>query len=157
MRVLVISPESCGSKLVAKIVAHVLGIKKYGDWFGGGKVFTEKDEVYHVSLPRTKKREFVDIKPLVSWSTHIVVTTRDHNISADSKCQYCETIEQAIQENEIAKSMLEPILQYRKTFVFSYETFIYYRLTYLKLLYRFLGVESSFIPSLHNGNRKYLR
>ena len=58
---------------------------------------------------------------------------------------------------EAKQKMSEILASDVKCFVFSYEAFIFLRKDYLSLLYKFLDVESDFMPLLKDGNKKYLR
>lgn len=159
MKILVIGPERTGSMLVAKIIAHVTGVKSFGSWPGGGKVKNDEHEIYHVSLPRNRQnREYPQVNLLIDESTHVIITTRDNNISIASKQQrFTKFSNHAKQENIIAQNMLQAFLSHEKVFICSYETLVYYKLYYAKLLYHFLGIESDFIPEIYDGNQKYLK
>jgi len=63
--VYVIGPESSGSMLVAKILAHTLEVAKYGTWNGGGTVKHKERKIHHVSLRTGPSSYFRDIATLI--------------------------------------------------------------------------------------------
>ena len=61
--IFVIGPESSGSMLIARILAHTLGIIKFGKWSGYGKVEDNTHKIIHRSLPyHLNPPEYPDIE-----------------------------------------------------------------------------------------------
>lgn len=181
--VFVVGPESSGSMLTAKIVAHVLNVRLYGLWnppvgwshsdLPRGRVSDAVhsrvvesgiDAVCHRSLPYGRDGDmYPDLDRWCSMNgdAHIqfVITTRDISIVDRSKRRRFNRSEQMCRENRHASrqfigSVIQKKLPY---FIFSYETLVYLREDYLRQLYGFLGVESGFVPpDLFDGNERYI-
>jgi len=57
---MVLGPGSTGSVLIAKTIAHVLGVKEWGTWDGRQWAKSEdqtENNVFHLSLPAFKAPE----------------------------------------------------------------------------------------------------
>lgn len=181
--VFVVGPESSGSMLAAKIVAHVLGVRPYGEWdpptgwshgdLPQGRVSdvaqknavaARTDTVCHRSLPHGRDADlYPDIDQWLSMNgdalTRFVITTRDVNIVDRSKRKRFNRPESLCRMNrERSREWIADALRRRlPCFIWSYETLVYLREDYLRLLYAFLGVESDFVPpDLFDGNAKYV-
>jgi len=161
--VFTIGPESTGSMLVAKIIADVLGVETYGQWNGVGWIDKGANKVCHRSLPFNIPPQYPDIEQWISSNQEshdifFVLTTRDITLSEKSRInRFGKNLHQVGLESIQAKNRILNLLNSeQKCFIFSYETFMYLELGYLKELYRFLGVESDFIPKLIDGNKKSL-
>lgn len=164
--IFVTGKEGTGGGLIARTLSHVLGIQEFQSWDGcvphiscqGG------DKVQHTSLPYGGgEGNWPDVARWVDknrdYEQYFVITTRDVNISEMSKMVQCgKDLSQVRRETQGAHRVLTQIMQGgHRTFIFSYETFMFLQETYLQRLYRFLGVESKFMPPLEDGNVKYLR
>jgi hypothetical protein len=164
-RVIVTGPEGSGGALVAKTVAHVLGVSHYDEWDGvwPNAVESSVGTVQHVSLPAGKPSKFPDV---FGWlnddaasDVSFILTVRDNGISVRSKMRRAgKTQDEAQGDNSRAAQLMDTIARStRPYFFFSYEALLYLRITYLRELYRFLGVSSDFVPPLVDANARYLR
>ncbi|NQS99660.1 MAG: hypothetical protein HQ595_01135 [Candidatus Omnitrophica bacterium] len=161
--VLVTGPEGSGSRLVARIISQVLGIQEFELYNGIGASYKGKHRVEHFSLPSGPQAIYPDIKTKIEnnkgFELYLVLATRDINISGLSRMnQYGKkkravAIECLRAQSIISGMLSEPV----KSFIWSYETFMFLKRAYLNLLYEFLGVESDFLPELIDGNKKYLK
>lgn len=141
--ILIIGPESSGSAFIGKTIAHACGI----EWDGYGEI----EGFEHISLPTKRGAIF----PKVDFNrNHIIVTTRDTNISAKSKVQRFNRRNPAA-ENKRAAKILGEIIDRDNVFIWSYETMIFLGRPYFKLLYKFLGIESDYVPEIIDQNIKY--
>jgi hypothetical protein len=181
--VFVVGPESSGSRLAAKIVAHVLGVHAYGHWatpvgwshsdLPQGHVSDSAhniavaagtDTVCHRSLPYGRKGDtYPDLERWCSMNrdalTQFVITTRDVSIVDRSKRIRFNRTEALCQMNrQRSRQWIADVVQRKlPCFIWSYETLVYLREDYLRQLYAFLGVESDFVPpDLFDGNEKYV-
>ena len=113
--VFVVGTESSGSKLIARILAHALGIRPYGTWNASG--WATSPESPHRICHRSRRQRWPE---------------RPRNIMREvmRTCSYT---------------------------IWSYETFMLLRDEYLQGLYRFLGIESTFMPAdVTDGNAKHV-
>jgi hypothetical protein len=159
--VLVIGSGGTGSMLASRIIAHVMGVKCYGCWNGGGEIENLKTKVLHVSWPGGPVRnpQFRDLDSILrghqGYRVRIVLTTRDRTMSEVSMRQRFrwsvkDTKQLSRRAREHVKDLMRRDLDF---FIWSYETFMYCQDAYLALLYKFLGVESDFVPDdLVDGN-----
>ncbi len=161
MKVVVVTGLECtGSKLCAKIVAHVLNICEYGTWNGMKWTSSNNKAVLHRSTPAAvnkSKKQMIDPQELIKTYKDLsfVFTTRDSNIIAKRKKYSLKEKKKWINANrEIIKTVVEKGIPYM---YFSYEAFMTYKDIYIKELYKFLDVQSNFLPSLRDGNIKYLK
>jgi hypothetical protein len=180
--VFVVGPESSGSRLAAKIVAHVLGVHAYGHWarpvgwshsdlphgnvsdsVQNNAVAARTDTVCHRSLPYGRKGVYPDLERWCSMNsdalTQFVITTRDVSIVDRSKRIRFNRTESLCKLNrQRSRQWIAAVLQRKLPyFIWSYETLVYLREDYLRQLYAFLGVESDFVPpDLFDGNQKYV-
>lgn len=165
--VFVIGPESSGSQLIAKIIAHVLNVRKYTDWKGGGWAIAQTENfdnnVVHRSLPDGGLETlYPDIDEWVNKynnkEIYFVLTTRDQNIVALSKKRrFNRTNKDCEMNRKKSREILEYVIANFRYFIWSYETFLYLQESYLKILYNFLGEDSDFHIELYDGNKKYIR
>ena len=111
-------------------------------------------------------RRFYDPVPFITglkeagYEVYVVLTVRDYTIAAHSK--YREHTQQHLEtaRNEMDRAialMNSAIEAHAQTFVCSYEACMTLGAPYFKHLYRFLGVESDHLPTLRDGNRKYIK
>lgn len=179
--VFVHGPESSGSRLIAKIVAHVLGVHPYEKWNAIGwshgdrplgevseaaqqrAVAARQDTVCHRSLPYDNAVTYPDIDRLLAMNRDaacaFILTTRDAGIVELSKRRrFRRSAEECRANRERSRELLAAVIRRKLPhFIWSYETFMYLREDYLRLLYAFLGVESDFFPpQLVDGNAKYV-
>lgn len=157
--VIVIGPESSGSKLAAKICAHVLGVRRFGEWNAAGWCGEAGPRVCHRSLPYGWPPVFPDLPALIEeqgrdCDIRFVLTTRDITLSEISRFRrWGKPPEQARRESLQAREVMAGVLRSdRPFFLWSYETFMFLGKDYLAGLYRFLGVDSDFCPDLADGN-----
>lgn len=157
----VIGPESSGSILIAKIIAHFLNIAPFSKWNGHG-LKQNKHKIYHRSLPYSKPPEYPNIEKWVkenkNYEQYFVLTTRDITLSEISKIdRFNKDIEQVKKESLKASNIIKDVLKKHKSFIWSYETFMFLQEDYLKLLLNFLNVEidNIILPiELKDGNKK---
>lgn len=149
--------------LVGRVVAHVLGAADYGDWDGIGWIDNGGNKVCHRSLPFGSPSVYPNVRKWINdnegeYELYFVLTTRDQTISEASRInRFNKPVEQVQRESLEARQIIRDLLgSEQKCFIFSYETFMYLELSYLQQLYRFLGVESGFMPSITDGNRRRL-
>jgi hypothetical protein len=161
--VFTVGPESSGSMLIARIIANVLNVEKYGKWDGVGWIDKGKHKVCHRSLPFNIPPQYPNIAKWISdnkrnYDIYFVITTRDLTISEVSRInRFPKTMEQVQKESKNARAVISALLNSdQKCFVFSYETFMFLELAYLKRLYKFLGIDSNFIPDIIDGNKRRL-
>ncbi|MEM8777525.1 MAG: hypothetical protein AAGF26_01370 [Cyanobacteria bacterium P01_G01_bin.49] len=158
--IFVIGPESSGSMLIAKICSHVLGIHEYGTW--DGVAWSDKGEhkVCHRSLPYgSKPPKFPNIEHWISqneesYEVYFILTTRDITISELSRFyRFLKPLKQSQKESEKARDIMTMIINSKyKHFIWSYETFMFLKKEYLNCLYKFLDMESEFIPNIVDSN-----
>jgi hypothetical protein len=164
--IIVIGPESSGSKLAAKICAHAVGVHAFGTWNAVG--WTDGCEsghrVCHRSLPFGTAASFPDLESMIAehrdrYDIRLVLTTRDRTLSELSRrTRFGKSAQQVSHETDRATTIIKTILGSEwPSFLFSYETFMLLGKDYLDLLYRFLGTESDFMPELRDGNAERLR
>lgn len=157
--VVILGPESSGSKLVAKTCAHVLGVHAFGSWNATGWSSGNGHRIYHRSLPHGRPSQFPDVDALVGdrgadHALRFVLTTRDRTLSELSRCErFLMDAAQARHDSDRAREIMASILRSDwPSLVWSYETFMFLGKDYLDLLYRFIGVESDFMPELVDAN-----
>ena len=163
--VIVTGPEGSGGALVARTVAHVMGVCGYDEWDGVWPHTIESDamKVQHTSLPAGKPSQFPDVMRWLEgeegYFPVFILTVRDNGISVRSKMRRADkSLAEAESDNaEAARLMAEIASSSHPHFFFSYEALIFLRLTYLTELYRFLGVASDFVPPLVDANARYLK
>lgn len=161
--VFVIGPESSGSKLIAKIISHALNIDQYGEWNGMGWTENGMHKVCHRSLPFLIPPQYPDIEKWIhdnqrDYDIFFVITTRDITLSEISRIKrFKKTSTQVQEESKRANEIIRDLIKSRqKYYIWSYETFMFLEMDYLKLLYNFLGINSDYMPALIDGNRKSL-
>ncbi len=157
--VFIIGPESTGSKLIARVCAHVLSIADFEEWNGSAWCDNGKHKVCHRSLPYNIPPTFPDIEKWIAenqkeYHLSFILTTRDVTISHLSRAsRWKKTIEQCSVETKEAKKIMTQVIKGKHPhFIWSYETFMFLGLIYLKQLYGFLEIESDFLPDLKDGN-----
>lgn len=152
--IIVLGTESSGSTLIAVTIARALGIENYE-----GRQWSEEnekeDKVCHNSLPAGKEiKEWPNIDKFALPNRSFVLCTRDKNcIILAEKSQ---GIKAATEQNEKAKKIMTKFLETERCFIWSYETFMFLEDAYLKILYNFLGINSTYMPKLKDGNEKYI-
>lgn len=158
-----IGPEGTGSKLIARIISQALGIKGFDEWSGNGWCDSGQHKICHRSLPYKNPPRYPDIGRWIlenkaEYEIVFVVTTRDITLSEMSRTKrFGKSSMQVHNESETAKFMIKNLINSgNQYYIWSYETFMFLGIDYLKLLYGFLGIESDFCPSLMDGNRKKL-
>lgn len=176
--VLVTGPECSGSKLIAKTIAHAMGIINFNTWSGIGwsnsrnklgniehsdardALRNNIDVVCHRSIPYAQG-EYLDIddfvKVIEGFDRYFVLTTRDQSVVNISKHRKTKKNKKrlSIEKNRSRKTLIK-IINEQRFYIWSYETFMYVGKPYLKNLYNFLGVDSNFCPNTVDGNSKYI-
>lgn len=157
--VIVLGPESSGSKLIARVCAHVLGIRPYGEWNAVGWCAGGGHEVCHRSLPYGDPPRFPDVESMIAehradHDIRFVLTTRDVTLSEMSRSRrFAKPAPQLREESRRAREIMAGLLRSEwPVFIWSYETFMFLGKDYLDRLYAFLGTASDFMPDLVDGN-----
>ena len=141
MNVLVIGPESTGSKLCARICAELLGIVKASEWNGMDEAINKNHKVTHRCIPWDgmwfDPKDFIEGEGI----NKVVITSRYNEFSIRSKQLRYNKIEYAaVEENKDAIIMLSELIYYYDCMFFSYETLLMYGLGYIDQLSFFLEV-----------------
>ena len=165
MKILVTGPENSGSKLCARTIAHVLNVCDFEDWAGhywAPNKISNKHSVLHRSTPYAGNN-VVNVNQIIKEykgkDLRVVFTTRDGNISKNrlKKTRKNYTDDDAkhfIGENiKIINKVRKENIPY---IFWSFESTILYAETYLYDLYKFIGIESEYIPPLFDANEKYI-
>ncbi len=173
--VFIIGPESSGSTLIAQIISAALN----GDtaWSGRGfnccnspfcdraTDFTKpcsqvEHLVCHRSLPFGQKPEWPPIKEWQSmYEAYFVLCTRDSTISALSvKKRFQRKSEHIAEHQSLAREILTDLLKSKaKSFLWSYETFMFLKEAYLEEIFSFLDLTSDYRPAeIKDANPKYI-
>lgn len=165
---IVTGPESTGSTLIAQIIACSLNLThSLQDWNGRGQIgeMGENFIVLHRSQPSKtcgfiSLSQFEDMFP--GYELKFVLCTRDRNVSAASNfSRRGKASSLQNEEVERALSIMNDIMSSRHPFyVWSYETFMLLKNSYLKSLYdtfigscRRLDVADSLLV---DGNAKFV-
>ncbi len=160
--ILVTGPESTGSRLIARTIATAIGICNFEEWDGHGDRKSETDFVMHRSLPHNDPPNWIDIDEIKNgvakdYTFYVIFCTRDIHIIARSKVFRFIKSNKVIQlEARNAKTIISDHLN-NNSFIWSYETFMYLKEAYLQRLYQFLDIKSEFMPSIEDGNQKYIK
>ena len=161
--VFVIGPEGTGSKLIARIISQALDISGFNEWRGNGWCDNGQHKVCHRSLPYQNPPRYPDIEGWIlenktGYEIFFVLTTRDITLSEISRInRFGKTAMQVHSESETAKTIIKNLINSESQYyIWSYETFMFLGIDYLKLLYGFLGIKSNFCPPLVDGNKKKL-
>lgn len=174
--IFIIGPESSGSTLIAKIISTALN----GDTGWNGRGFNccntwncdresgfskpcskVKHLVCHRSLPFGENPEWPPIEKWTNmYDATFVICTRDATISSKSVLDRMKRTEKDREDNRNrSTAIIKDILASNsRSIIWSYETFILLKETYLKQLYQFLEIESTYFPdSIVDANSKYIR
>ncbi|HIL98557.1 MAG TPA: hypothetical protein EYG51_22000, partial [Pseudomonadales bacterium] len=96
MKVIVTGPEKSGSRLCARVAAHVLGVCRFEDWAGYAYApnrSNSKHGVLHRSTPYANG-EILDIDQIMEESreedVRFIFTTRDGNIARTKREDYTD-------------------------------------------------------------------
>ena len=167
--------ESSGNKLLYKILSMANNIKKVShdvvDEWEINKITYNKDThlVCFRSLPSypkgTGKRRFTNILDLyknlekTGYLPYIIIPVRDPLCVEKSKTRnHTKNKEISEEEINIAKKQISAIIKSNvRSFIFSYETFMFIGRDYLYLLSSFIEEPLHLKLSLINGNRKYIK
>lgn len=162
--VFVIGPESSGSKLIARVCSHALGIRSFEEWNGTGWSDRGNDKLCHRSLPFDIPPKFPDIREWIrenekEYDLFFILTTRDITLSEQSRYdRWKKPADQAKAESRRAREIMTDVIHSGVNyFIWSYETFMFLGKDYLQELYAFLGVQSDFFPGLRDGNESRIR
>jgi len=173
--VFVIGSESSGSTLIAQIISAALN----GDagWSGRGfnccdSAFCDRENdfsqpcsevehlVCHRSLPFGLEPEWPPLKAWQSgYDAYFILCTRDSTIAALSvKKRFQRKPETITGHQQKAKEIMEEVLRSEaKSFLWSYETFMFLKESYLQEVYSFLDLKSDYLPSeIKDANPKYI-
>jgi hypothetical protein len=162
---IVTGPESSGSVLIAQVIAYVLGKDSFYKQWSGYEINGEiGDElvIMHTSQPfhmPSRFRTLSEFRELLDgYDLCFIITTRDINIVKKSKKhRFGYSDSETETHQKISKKILDEIIQKEKFFIWNYETQIFLRESYYRLLYDFIQVKSDFFPKdLFDGNEKYM-
>lgn len=164
--VAVIGPESSGSVFIARVISHVIGgCSRFGEWSGYGfsKDLGKDKLVLHRSVPWMRPKRFharlSELDELFQAYDDLkyVLTARDPLISCLSKIErFGGDLEEARSDLQRGYPLFAELLNDPRCFLWSYETMCLFGAAYFQQLYRFLGVESGFLPEVNNANAKYI-
>lgn len=164
---IVCGPESSGSVLIAKTISHAAGAsKQFTDYSGygyNGEIGID-NLVLHRSIPflRPKKNHqdlLVEINELKqSYAVvNYILTTREPLISIISKTnRFGGDLDEGRRDLDDAREFFIAISKEPTCFIWSYETMLLLDAGYFECLYRFFGLQSSFVPAVRDANQKYL-
>jgi hypothetical protein len=140
---------------------HEFGAWNAAGWSGGDP---SGHRICHRSLPYGLHAQFPDVEAMVAdhrdrHDILFLLTTRDRTLSELSRrSRFGKSAQQVSRETERARDIISSILRSEwPSFLWSYETFMLLGGDYLSLLYRFIGVESDFLPELRDGNAERIR
>jgi len=165
--IFVLGPESSGSSLIARIVSANLNqhaITEYNGVNFNAERF--KHRVCHRSLPSAYRKgpNWPDIDLWLTkfkdYDINFILCTRDLNISERSRRtrNFRTTGRGHSEESEEARRIMSDILTRElPSFIWSYETFMYLKVDYLRQLNRFLEIKAELLPELKDGNLKFLK
>ncbi len=167
--IIVIGSESSGTRLVESIFNYT---KLLDDdiWEKPSILATHQKKNYVIrrSLPHYamgEHRKFFNpialhLKALeLGYNSRILVTVRDATIATISKVNDHNKgdVDAAKREMVIAKSIINTLLSLPNTHIFSYETFMFLKVPYLKRILEDMNVDfNSISPTLRDGNKKYI-
>ena len=163
--VFVIGTESSGSKLIARILAHALGIEPYGNWNGSGWAISQRSphRLCHRSQPYGSEGRFSDIRQWNhdnrDFTIRYVICTRDVTISERSRrARWPGRRGTFAEQTERARSLIRDVMRTCDYTIWSYETFMFIGADYLRTLYCSLGIESDFVAiDTVDANPKHVR
>ncbi len=162
----VIGPESSGSVFIAQVISFVIGhCRSFGQWTGygyNGRIGADK-LVLHRSIPYMRPKIFPTLLevlgPLAGYDQiKIVLTSRDRSImSLSTTRRMGGTPDEAVADLATAGELFAKLLDRDDVFLWSYESMTLFGAPYFQRLYRFLGVETDFVPPARDENAKYLK
>lgn len=165
MFVLVTGPESSGTRWVSRLCARALNIDGHGQWGGVDIIHNDQHGVLHRSLPHGKRANFIDIQKLMSEHVsrfgdvgHIVVCIRDQSCAFQSakRAHNNDDHDMTRKNMQRAATICRALLHDPTSFLFSYETAMYLRDGYVRLLTDRLGRPALKDINYDDANRKYL-
>jgi hypothetical protein len=149
-QVVVIGPESSGSTYITNVLNdQVRGIHHYSLPYGGSHIFLDVEE-FEGKYDKTVNEFFY------------VICTRDITISELSRDKrWPERSEKHPFHTIQAKEIIEYVIKNKKFLIWSYETFVYLKDTYVKILFDFLGLDFENIVrynlnEISDENKKYI-
>lgn len=165
---IITGPECSGSSFIAQVVAHACGVDNvFQQWDGRGQVGNVGDKVIvlHRSQPYGPECTFINLREIEGvyegYELRFILTTRDRSISAVSNLRRRNRSAelQAHHEQRALMIMREIMASNHRFYIWSYETFMFLRNSYLKLLYDFVDTDTPFYPpddSIVDANKKYV-
>ncbi|MEM7102820.1 MAG: hypothetical protein AAF502_06820 [Bacteroidota bacterium] len=175
--IFVIGTESSGSTFMAKTISKA--VNGPPEWNGRGFNYQKSGDysdhlesgqtsqstgvlVCHRSLPYGLKDP--QWPPIEIWNATYdawyVICTRDNNIAQISAmARFGRTLKETASNHAKAKIIIEQLLSNNPNcFIWSYETFIFLKGSYLERLYRFLDIETNYFPEdVIDGNERYTK
>ncbi len=163
---IVLGPESSGSVFIARVISFVIGhCRTFGEWNGYGfndSIGADK-LVLHRSIPYMRPKIFPSLPeilgPLAGYDRiRIVLTSRDRSIMAQSTMRRIGgTAEEAAADLATGDALFAKLLERDDVFLWSYELMNAFGAPYFQRLYRFLGVQTDFVPPVRDENAKYIK
>ena len=166
---IITGPECSGSSFIAQVVAHACGVDSvFQQWDGRGQLgeIGDKIIILHRSQPYGPECDFISLREFEGmyegYELRFILTTRDRSISAvsNSKRRNRTPELQAEHEQRALTIMREIMASDHRFFVWSYETFMFLRHSYLQQLYlTFVETDTPFYPpdcSIVDANKKYV-
>lgn len=168
MAIIVTGPECSGSTYIAQILAYCMDLDaSFQGWDGRGQIGALGDPyiVLHRSQPN-KTHGFISLAQFESmfpgYELKFVLCTRDRTVSAMSNlARRGKTAEVQSEEEQRALNIMLDIMNSRHPFyVWSYETFMFLKSAYLKVLFtsfirpvRAIEIDES---TIIDGNMKFI-
>ena len=159
--------EGSGSMFIARTISLVVGSSTWGaKWNGYGfnKELGGDNLVFHRSVPYNRPKEWHDEPDEIKKILHeydkikFIIATRDLSASILSRVErFNGNVKNYQDDNLRARKFFSKIIDKEDTFIWSYETMLSLQKIYFKQLYKWLSIESSYIPELKDGNKKYFK
>lgn len=164
--VFVVGPEKSGSKIAARVAAHLCGIAHYNRYDGVDPVTNYRGTVYHTSFPRRIPAEFPDVYSLLPCARdeyddiRIIICVRSPGISKISiERDFGRSHNDVQYQYSKAMAICRELYSLYSCLVWSYESFLFLGTAYINDMARYLDV--THVPlelysiNLVNGNEKW--
>ena len=137
----------------------------YNDWDGMVPHIVENESarVQHSSMPFGVPSQFPDVEKWLRKgredSCRFVLTVRCNGVSVRSKMRRGGTTLEEAQSHNLEAARLMALIAGSDSphMVFSYEALLFLGGEYLQELYRFLDIQSHFVPPMADANERYLK
>jgi hypothetical protein len=160
-------PESSGSVFLARTISFAIGYcKSFGQYSGHGynsKIHCE-NLVLHRSLPYMRPKRFQNslLEEIAAFAkkyerVNYILTTRDKSCSILSKLRrFGGSIKEAEADYSIVFPFFESLVNDDNCFIWNYESMLLLGQPYFYRMYRHFGIDSDFVPEVHDGNLQYI-